>query len=309
MKTKKLIPLVLFVGLALALATGVGLSLAQEPPPPEGGVQPEGVEVEASVLDDVVPIQGRLTDASGNPLNGNYSIIASIYDVAAGGVARCTDTDTVAVTNGLFSMNMDHCTASNINGDQLYLGIKVGTDPEMTPRQPIYAVPYAWTVRPGAIVKGADSYVFVPGTAMVKNESGDSTRWDMRPSGAVRIYRGGTASDKTVYFPITLPSVLYGQPMKVTSVTIFYQCQDGTKNYIDSTFLYKQTLVDTYVVLVENYGDRTSNTATTYDLAVPDPNNVLSGVGIVALHLSLHFVDNTNYVEIGAVRFTIEHDY
>jgi len=309
MKTKKLIPLVLFVSLALALATGLGLSLAQEPPPPEGGAQPEGVEVAAAAMDDVVPIQGRLTDASGNPLNGNYSIIASIYDVAAGGVARCSDTDTVAVTNGLFNMNMDNCTASNINGDQLYLGIKMGTDAEMTPRQPIFAVPYAWTVRPGAIIKGADSYVFVPGGAMVKNESGDSTRWDMQSNGSVRIYRGGTPGDKTVYFPITLPSVLYGQPMKVTSMTVFYKCQDGTKNYIDSTWLYKQTNVDTGVALVENLTSRTSNTAATYDLTVPGPNNVLSGVGIIALHLSLHFVDDTNYIEIAAVRFTIDHNY
>ncbi|PKO23466.1 MAG: hypothetical protein CVU38_03940 [Chloroflexi bacterium HGW-Chloroflexi-1] len=295
---------VLIVGLLLSLA--VGLIQAQGPAPDDD--TPAGNEPEAA-LDDVVPIQGRLTDASGNPRNGNYSIIASIYDVAAGGVARCSDTDTVAVTNELFNMNVDSCTASDIDGDQLYLGIKVGADAEMTPRQPIFAAPYAWTVRPGAIIKGADSYVFVPGMAMVKNTSGDSTRWDMLPSGAVKIYRGGAVGNKTVYFPVTLPSVLYGQPMKVTSMTIFYKCQDGTKNYIDSTFLYKQTNVDTGVALVVDYPNRTSNTAATYDLTVPGPNNVLSGVGVIALHLSLVFVDDTNYIEIGAIRFTIDHNY
>jgi hypothetical protein len=76
--------------------------------------------------------------------------------VASGvGAARCSDPDTVTVTNGLFNMNVDGCTDSDINGDQLYLGITVGSDSEMTPRQAIYAVPYARSLRPGADIVGS----------------------------------------------------------------------------------------------------------------------------------------------------------
>jgi hypothetical protein len=46
------------------------------------------------------------------------------------------------------------CTDAEIAGDQLYLGVKVDADAEMSPRQPIYAVPYARSLRPGADIRG-----------------------------------------------------------------------------------------------------------------------------------------------------------
>lgn len=137
----------------VVLALAVGLTRAQGPEPPGEGVGPQEETGIAAALDDVIPIQGRLTDASGKSVpDGNYSITASIYNVSSGGTALCSDTDTVAVTNGLFNMSIDYCTSAHINGQQLYLGIKVGTDAEMTPRRAIYSVPYAWSLRPGAVI-------------------------------------------------------------------------------------------------------------------------------------------------------------
>jgi len=49
---------------------------------------------------------------------------------------------------------MNFCSASDIDGKQLYLGIQVGSDPEMTDRQAIYPVPYAFSLRPGAQISG-----------------------------------------------------------------------------------------------------------------------------------------------------------
>ena len=123
------------------LALAVGLTQAQGPQPSGAG---SGAGAEAAV-DNVIPIQGRLTDSAGNPLNGNYSITARIYDVETGGTALCSDTDPVTVTNGLFNMNVNFCTSSDIDGRQLYLGIQVGSDGEMGPRQHIYPVPYAFS--------------------------------------------------------------------------------------------------------------------------------------------------------------------
>jgi len=146
--------LIVVLTLALTLVLAVGLSLAEGPEHPEDEPLPEGTGL-ATPLNDVIPIQGKLTDASGSPINGSRSITFSIYDVSAGGTALCSDTDTVNVVNGLFNAEMDFCTASEIDGRQLWLGIKVGSDPEMSPRQGIYAVPYAWGLRPGAIIGGS----------------------------------------------------------------------------------------------------------------------------------------------------------
>jgi hypothetical protein len=150
---------VLALGLLLALAAG--LSLAQEPEPPEGEVGVEGEVGAAAAVANVIPIQGRLTDDSGNPLNGTYSIRFRLYDAATGGTTLCEDEDNVAVTNGLFTANMDWCTASDIDGRQLYLGIQVEADSEMTPRQAIYPVPYAFSLKPGAIISHTTSSAIV----------------------------------------------------------------------------------------------------------------------------------------------------
>jgi hypothetical protein len=148
-----------FIGILIAVLllvlAGVAIQ-AQRPQPPD---EDHSVD-ETDAVGAVVPLQGRLTDASGNPLNGYYSVRARLYDASTGGTAFCSDTDTVLVDNGLFNMYLDGsdgCSASDIDGKQLYLGITVGSDPEMTPRQGIYPVPYARSLRPGAIISGTIS--------------------------------------------------------------------------------------------------------------------------------------------------------
>ncbi len=121
-----------------------------------GTSEAEGVQGQVDGdVQNYFPIQGRLTDSSGTPLNGDYSITFRLYDVLSGGVALCSDTNLVSVNNGLFSTRVWGNCASQINGTQLFLGIEVETDSEMVPRQPIYAVPYAWSLRPGAVIIGS----------------------------------------------------------------------------------------------------------------------------------------------------------
>ena len=141
---------------ALLLVLAVGVIQAQRPP----SLEEDQPLDEIQAVGAVVPIQGRLTDASGQPLDGGQTVTARLYGASTGGTALCSDTDTVSVDNGLFNMYLDGsngCTASDIDGKKLYLGITVGSDPEMTPRQGIYPVPYAWSLRPGAIISDTTS--------------------------------------------------------------------------------------------------------------------------------------------------------
>lgn len=173
MKQKQILIGTLVVGLLLALA--VGVTQAQGPEPPNEPAAPEA----GAAVSSVIPIQGRLTDASGTPLDGSYSVRARIYDASTGDTALCDDTDAVTVDNGLFNMNMNFCTPSDIDGKQLYLGITVGSDPEMTPRQAIYPIPYAWSLRPGAVISDTrDGILTVRSTG-----SGDSDAFIADASG------------------------------------------------------------------------------------------------------------------------------
>ena len=91
----------------------------------------------------VLSYQGQLTDAAGNPVNGNVDITFRLYDVPEGGTPLWEEAHTganaVPVEGGLF-----HVLLGSLNpipsdvwshDDALYLGIQVESDPEMTPRE------------------------------------------------------------------------------------------------------------------------------------------------------------------------------
>jgi hypothetical protein len=160
----------------------------------------------------------------------------------------------------------------------------------------------------GRIESGADSYIFVPGNEFIKSMDTDTTRWGCWTNGAVRIWRGAAAGGKTIYIPITVPGVLYGQEVTVEELTIYYVCQNGTKNYISYTGLVKQVNASSSVLIGGDDTDRTSNTATSYTLSLTQHNVLSSDYGILGLRLWLNFVDDTNYIVIGGVRLRLSHD-
>ncbi len=308
MKTRRvLLPFILGITLALSLLALVSFVSAQTGNPEDDDNPANSPDAVALIVNDVVQVQGHLTDASGHPISGTQNIKATIYDASVGGTARCTDTDAVSVADGLFTMAMDFCTASDFNGDGLWLGIQVGSDPEMTPRQAIYAVPYAWALRPGAIVKGADSYVFVPGNALIKNRNIDTTRWDIQANGAARIWRGTTVGTKVIYLPVTLPGVLYGQNVTIKELTIYYRSQNGANSYITETDLYVQTDADSWLQMRQDTTNHTSNTAASYTLAINQTNVLSRTQGILGLYLYLSFANDTDYIQIGGARLRLGH--
>jgi trimeric autotransporter adhesin len=98
---------------------------------------------EAQVPDEI-NYQGRLTSPGGQPVNATVSMVFSLYDVATGGSALYSETQSVTVANGTFNVAIGSVTPLALPFDvPYYLGITVGADPEMTPRQALLATPYA----------------------------------------------------------------------------------------------------------------------------------------------------------------------
>jgi hypothetical protein len=145
MKLERMI--IVILALALAFTLGIQYSHAQMQSPGRGDVR---APARPAGVGSYFPVQGRLTNASGAPLNGNYNMTFRVYDVSAGGTSLCSDTlSNVPVSNGLFNVSV-YC--NDFDGRAMWLGITVGGDAEMTPRQPIYPVPYAMSLRPGATI-------------------------------------------------------------------------------------------------------------------------------------------------------------
>ena len=111
---------------------------------------------------NVINYQGRLTTPAGEPVpNGNYSVVFTIYN-QAGSPLWSSGPQMVAVIQGLFSYALGSTTILpdtlfNSTGTTLrYLGIKIGTDPEITPRTLLTSVPFASSAKSvsGDIVTG-----------------------------------------------------------------------------------------------------------------------------------------------------------
>ena len=91
--------------------------------------------------------QGQLTSAAGVPVSGTVNITFKLYDVASGGTARWSETQSVTVSNGQYNVTLG-MPATPLDPAlftvPLYLGISVGTDAEMTPRMALSSAPYAF---------------------------------------------------------------------------------------------------------------------------------------------------------------------
>jgi hypothetical protein len=100
-------------------------------------------------IPDLINYQGMLTDNAGNPLNEPRDLTFTIYDAPTNGTALWTETHTaVPIENGLFNVILGGATIpvpdSVFDQPERFLGIKVGTDPELTPRIQLTSVGYAY---------------------------------------------------------------------------------------------------------------------------------------------------------------------
>ncbi|MDH3890531.1 MAG: hypothetical protein OEV49_05555 [candidate division Zixibacteria bacterium] len=108
--------------------------------------------------------QGRLTDAVGDPVaDDKYSVTFTIYDADADGNSKWTETQSVDVVDGLFSVLLgsgNPILDTVFNGTERYLGIQVGANPEGTPRVKLVTVPYAFHANKADSARYADNAVF-----------------------------------------------------------------------------------------------------------------------------------------------------
>jgi len=91
--------------------------------------------------------QGYLRNTAGTPLNSLVTVTFSLYATASGGSAIWTESQSVTPANGVYSVQLGSVTAfpaGLFTNDNLYLGVRVGNDNEMTPRQQLSTAPYAF---------------------------------------------------------------------------------------------------------------------------------------------------------------------
>ena len=133
-------------------------------------------QILATDVPQLINYQGYLADANGDPINGEIEIQFSIYATVEGGSPLWTETQTVAVIDGLFNALLGSTNTlefSVFDSRFRYLAIKVGDDLEMTPRKQLVSVGFAYRANSADKLKGREFSEFVQTVDGVPPKDGD----------------------------------------------------------------------------------------------------------------------------------------
>lgn len=161
-----------------------------------------GIKPTAAATSDTLNFNGRLASNTGATVSdGSYNMQFRIYDDPNAGTNWWTETQTVTVQNGYFSVYLGEITpfGATVPWDQeLWMTLNVESDGEMTPRFKLTAVPYAF--RAGALVdsggnaKTADDFAqLAPSNVQAVNAALAALRFNQTGSGALLQLQGDGA--------------------------------------------------------------------------------------------------------------------
>ena len=103
------------------------------------------VGVGTAAVPQTMSYQGVLRDAGGVPVpDGDYELTFRLYDAESAGTLLWTETQTLAVSGGIFNAVLGFNTALDLGFEaQYWLGVSVEYEAEMSPRTTLTSAPYA----------------------------------------------------------------------------------------------------------------------------------------------------------------------
>lgn len=160
---------------------------------------------------------GSLAKADGSPVpDGQYAVVFSIYSAQSNGTPLWTEmwnasNEPIITVGGNFNVMLGKHTpllsSFFVDHTETYLGIKVGNDPEMLPRQRIVSVGYAFTsgtawngVPKGGIIMWSGAEDQIPdGWALCDGSNGTPNLRDRFVVGAGNGYGVGTTGGEATH--------------------------------------------------------------------------------------------------------------
>lgn len=164
-------------------------------------------------------------------------------------------------------------------------------------------------VEAGGYKSTGDSYLWVPGTAGISGTSAGATvnvRISLEGSAILEVTSAG--ANKYFYLPVSLPTQLYGQEVRVEQMCVYYKTTNAG-SYIDQTRLYKVTAAGSGASLIDDATNRTSTSAGSYCLTpgASTPYTLTAGAGALNAQLRLDFASTSHDITIGGIRIRLGH--
>jgi hypothetical protein len=96
----------------------------------------------------VINYQGKFTDKDDNPLSGNYLVTFRFYDAASGSTTMWEEGHILALKNGMFNALLGSIKPLEVDfSKDLWLGIEIASDGEMSPRIKLASSAYAFNAQ------------------------------------------------------------------------------------------------------------------------------------------------------------------
>ncbi len=169
--------------------------------------------------------EGALRSAGGTPAaDGDYDVTFALYEAASGGSALWSETGKIKVTGGAFATALGATQAFDVAAlaakSALYLGVKVGADPEL-PRQPVHAGLFALHAKVADVAASLSCTGCVPVSALKLDDNIDLGSNSLK---AGTITAGTVTADKVNAKDVVAQSVtaasFVGDGSKLTGVGV-----------------------------------------------------------------------------------------
>lgn len=193
-----------------------------------------------------IDYQGVLKTSSGTIVpNGNYQLTFKIYNDPTGGSPLWTETQVIAVANGIFAAHLGSITPiTTVPFDRIhFLGITVAADPELLPRTMLTPAPYsfmAMNVMDNTVVKTLNSLKddinLVAGSNITITPSGNSITISATGGGGGTIGGSGT----TNYIPVFTNSTTIGNSM-ISQSSVGVNVTSTVSSNINPTLILSRT--------------------------------------------------------------------
>lgn len=143
---------------------------------------------------DVPPVlhqEGRILRADGTPERGSMQLVFAIYDVATGGSAVWSETQSVSLsTDGYYAAILGNgIPLPALNGSAYWLGITVVGEAEMLPRARVASVPFSLRAGNSERLAGVAASEFLQVTSTI-----DATKVAL-PGGSTPLITSGRLTD------------------------------------------------------------------------------------------------------------------
>jgi hypothetical protein len=152
-----------------------------------------------------------------------------------------------------------------------------------------------------------DSYLFAAGAqgSPWDDPANSQLIVDAQSSGTMKINARSAAGTYYFYLPIDTPAVLFGQPVTVEQLTVYYSVSNAA-SYITELSLEKGTGANSSTALLVSTTDLTSTTAASASYT-PTDAALSSTSGHLMVRFVLTFANTSNSIYIGGIRLRLGH--